>query len=69
VSRWEADRRALDEQAHPKDAVCFGDSANLVLATDGYPTAAVFDANASFARTTNALLDVPGLIACLQSSK
>ena len=69
VSEWEADRRALDEVAHPKDAVCFGDSANFTLAVDGYPTEAVFEVGASFARTVNTLVELPELIASLRPSE
>jgi hypothetical protein len=59
ANAWEADRRALDEVPRPKDATCVRDGANDVLAR-GYPAAEVFDVDASFARSVEALLEAPG---------
>jgi hypothetical protein len=66
LSTWEQDRASLDEVPHPKEALCLRDRHNAHLASSSFPAQQVLDANASFARTVEALLACDALTSALQ---
>lgn len=54
---WEKNRASLDEVTQPKGELCFQDKHNAHLATSGFPAREVFEAEASFTRAVEGLLE------------
>jgi ABC-type lipoprotein export system ATPase subunit len=66
IADWEQNRASLDEVPHPKGALCFQDKHNAHLAASGFPARVVFDAEASFTRSVEGLLECDELTTSLE---
>lgn len=70
ISRWEADRRQLDEFSQPKGHLCFGNHENLELATSFTHELAneLYRLGQSFYATVERLQSCPGLEDALRAT-
>ncbi|HYO55711.1 hypothetical protein [Archangium sp.] len=66
LTEWEKDRASLDDVIKPKEALCFQDKYNAHLASSGFPDREVFDADASFTRSVEGLLECDELTGALE---
>jgi len=66
VATWEQARASLDEVLRPKEELCLRSKHNAHLASSGFPTREVFDANASFTSAVMNLLDCKSLTSALE---
>ncbi|WP_084736912.1 hypothetical protein [Cystobacter ferrugineus] len=67
LTDWEKNRASLDEVTQPKETtLCLKDKHNARLASSGFPARDVYEAEASFARTVDGLLECDELTAALE---
>lgn len=65
---WEQRRGELDEVNKPKDQVCLGSKHNHELASQGFPTRAVYEVGKSFFETVERLKSSPTLVVALAAT-
>lgn len=68
IAEWEKNRASLDDVTHPKGELCFQDKYNAHLAASGFPAREVFEAEASFTRAVEGLLECDELTTALEQT-